>query len=162
VTPVTISEANKPGPAGHAIAGGNMSIYRPALTHAANAAPAHVVPIENVKTVNATALHGVLPRAGTMSPVPQHTTETPHSATQPRPATGTQNGMNEGNRNVPVQSQPAQQRPAQTEPAQQQRPALAQQNNNQNQNQNRQPKPQQQPKPKPQPKPAPQPKPERH
>jgi hypothetical protein len=61
VQPMTISVTNKPLPANQRVNNNNISIYRPAINTTVKSEPAHTVSVQNVKEVNATAIHGALP-----------------------------------------------------------------------------------------------------
>ena len=86
VEQVTIAETNKPLLPGQTVHGNSISIYRPAIsqTTVTHAAPAHVVPLENVKAVNATAQHGVL-KPQENSPKPPVTRPVAPAQTTPIP-----------------------------------------------------------------------------
>jgi hypothetical protein len=136
---VTVSETPKPLPGNKAISNNNLAIYRPAIsqTTAQKAAPARIVAVENVKTVNSTAIHGVLPRQNNPSvPVnrkPDNLEVNPALRTntnQPHPANNLpENNKQEPMQNRPVQTQPVQERPMQTQPVQE-RPMQTQPNQN--------------------------------
>jgi hypothetical protein len=155
IQPMSISQTNKPVPASQRVNGNSISVYRPAIsqTTATTASPAHVVPLDNVKTVNATAIHGSLPRpASPATPKSENLQVNPalRNNEHPMPTQPVQL------RPAPVQERPAPSQPVQERPVQPQPRSQAPAQQNQYQNQNRPaPKPRQQPKPKLQPPPKP-------
>jgi hypothetical protein len=80
---VNVSDVSKPTPGSHAITGNTLNVYRPAIsqTTATHAAPLRVVAAENVRSVNSSAVHGVLaPQHNPIAPVnrrPENSTVSP-------------------------------------------------------------------------------------
>lgn len=176
-----ISETTKPVPANKALSNNNLSIYRPAVsqTTATHAAPAHIVPIENVKANNEIVQHGLItrqenaPKPATRPIAPTQTTPIPQNRQiLSEPAQINDQPIHHEFQNpnahpIEIQPKPTQniEQPIHREEPnpsinQNERPKINEtrpaQNNNQFKPSN-QPKPQPKPKAQPQPKPAPRP-----
>jgi hypothetical protein len=137
---VNVSETAKPVPANQAHQNNNISIYRPAIAKATstNAAPAHIVPIEKVKAINATAVHGSIPRQNVNTAPANHNPQGPQNtpATKPeKPAVRPIESSPTVNPNR-GQAQPIQERPVPTQPIQERKPEPVQRNPNPNPNPN--------------------------
>ncbi|MCW3124613.1 MAG: hypothetical protein JWO03_271 [Bacteroidetes bacterium] len=122
IAQVTVNETSKPVAANSSLTADKLTVYKPAISTATSTktAPSRVVPITEVKTVNSTAVHGIVKpntfQPNTVTPVPagHNNPNNPSNPYQSIPRT------TDPNKNV-IKEQPRTepQRPAETRPAQQ-------------------------------------------